>query len=157
MAAVDDHCMRATTMLVQTHDARHSFSHAVRPAPSSALAHIPGDDGWPLLGHTLPVLSDPKGFVERRAERYGPVYRSHAFGQSNLSLLGPAAPEVVLLGIQKLFSISTSVARTAAHSRSPSNPARCSLISASSMPASPRAWRNGRAGASSNSTRPSSS
>jgi hypothetical protein len=91
-------------MLVQTHDARHSFSHAVRPASSSALAHIPGDDGWPLLGHTLPLLSDPKGFVERRAQRYGPVYRSHAFGQSNVSLLGPEANEFVLLDSERLFS-----------------------------------------------------
>jgi cytochrome P450 len=91
-------------MLVQMRDARHSSSHAGRPAPARALAHIPGDDGWPLLGHTLSLLSDPKGFVERRAQRYGPVYRSHAFGQSNISLLGPEANEFVLLDSERLFS-----------------------------------------------------
>ena len=74
------------------------------PAPSTALAHIPGDDGWPIVGHTLSLLADPKGFVERRARRYGPVYRSHAFGQANVSLLGPEGNELVLFDSQKLFS-----------------------------------------------------
>jgi hypothetical protein len=66
------------------------------PAPTSAraLSHIPGEDGWPILGCTLPLLADPKGFVERRAKRYGLVYRSRAFGQSNVSLLGPDANEL---------------------------------------------------------------
>ena len=91
-------------MSVQTLDARDPSPYGQKPVPTSALAHIPGDNGWPLVGHTLVVLSDPKGFVERRAERYGPVYRSHAFGQSNVSLLGPDANEFVLLDSQKLFS-----------------------------------------------------
>jgi cytochrome P450 len=91
-------------MSVQTLGAPHPSPYGHKPAPTSALAHIPGDDGWPLVGHTLVVLSDPKGFVERRAERYGLVYRSHAFGQSNVSLLGPEANEFVLLDSQKLFS-----------------------------------------------------
>ena len=91
-------------MSVQTLDARDPSPYGHKPVPTSALAHIPGDNGWPLVGHTLVVLSDPKGFVERRAERYGPVYRSHAFGQSNVSLLGPDANEFVLLDSQKLFS-----------------------------------------------------
>src|SRR3984893_17774268 len=96
--------MRTTIMSVQTLDARHRSPHGDKPAPTSALAHIPGDNGWPLVGHTLVVLSDPKGFVERRAGRYGPVYRRHAFGQSNVSLLGPDSNEFVLLDSQKLFS-----------------------------------------------------
>ena len=91
-------------MSVQTLDARDPSPYGHKPVPTSALAHIPGDNGWPLVGHTLVVLSDPKGFVERRAERYGPVYRSNAFGQSNVSLLGPHANEFVLLDSQKLFS-----------------------------------------------------
>jgi cytochrome P450 len=74
------------------------------PTPGGALSHIPGDDGWPILGHTLPLLADPKDFVERRAQRFGLVYRSRAFGQSNVSLLGPEANELVLLDSQKIFS-----------------------------------------------------
>ena len=34
-----------------------------------ALAHIPGDEGWPLIGRTLNILADPKGEVERMAEK----------------------------------------------------------------------------------------
>ena len=56
-----------------------------------ALAHIPGDEGWPLVGHTLSILADPKGFVERRIERYGPVYRTRVFGETNVTLLSPNA------------------------------------------------------------------
>jgi cytochrome P450 len=72
--------------------------------PGVALAHIPGDDGWPIVGDTLAILADPKGFVERRARRYGPVNRSRVFGRLNVTLLGPEANELVLLDPQKLFS-----------------------------------------------------
>jgi hypothetical protein len=74
------------------------------PTSTSALSHIPGDHGWPIFGHTLALLADPKDFVERRAQRYGLVYRSRAFGQSNVSLLGPEANEFVLLDPHKIFS-----------------------------------------------------
>ena len=85
-------------MSVQTLDVRREAAHG------EALAHIPGDDGWPIVGHTLLLLADPKGFVEQRAQRYGPVYRSRAFGHANVSLLGPEANELVLFDSQKLFS-----------------------------------------------------
>ena len=81
-----------------------AYEAPTAPTSSSALSHIPGDDGWPIFGHTLPLLADPKGFVERRAQRYGLVHRSRAFGQSNVSLLGPEANELVLLDPQKIFS-----------------------------------------------------
>jgi len=93
-------------MSVQALGGARATAYEVPPAPTSsgALSHIPGDDGWPILGHTLPLLADPKGFVERRAQRFGLVYRSRAFGQSNVSLLGPQANELVLLDSQKTFS-----------------------------------------------------
>ena len=71
---------------------------------SEALAHIPGDDGWPLIGNTLSILADPKGFVEKCAKRYGLVHRSRAFGIANVALLGPEANELVLLDNDKVFS-----------------------------------------------------
>jgi cytochrome P450 len=69
-----------------------------------ALAHIPGDEGWPILGHTLKVLADPKGFVEDRVRRYGPVYRNRMFGEVSVTLIGPEANELVLFDAQKNFS-----------------------------------------------------
>ena len=73
--------------------------------PSLAdLAHIPGDDGAPLVGHTLRLLADPKGETERRAARYGPVIRGRVFGHRNVTLLGPDAIEFVLFDRQRVFS-----------------------------------------------------
>ena len=77
-----------------------------RPArlPTAELSHIPGEDGWPLVGNTFRLLADPKGEVERHAARYGPVYRTRAFGLRTVNLLGPEANEFVLFDRQKLFS-----------------------------------------------------
>ncbi len=68
------------------------------------LQHIPGDEGWPLIGITLRLLADPKGQVEQMAKRYGPVYRSRAFGMRVITLLGPEANELVLFDRNKIFS-----------------------------------------------------
>ncbi|MDP3077778.1 cytochrome P450 [Bradyrhizobium sp.] len=74
------------------------------PPKRNSLTHIPGDEGWPVIGKTLHVLADPKGQVERAAARYGLVYRSHLFGETSLTLLGPEANELVLFDQAKLFS-----------------------------------------------------
>jgi cytochrome P450 len=84
-------------------EARTPADFISRP-PRSALAHIPGNDGPPLVGNTLRVLADPKGFVERMAAKYGPVYRSRVLGESSVTLLGPDANELVLFDQQRLFS-----------------------------------------------------
>ena len=62
---------------------------ALTPPKRNSLTHIPGDEGWPLIGKTLEVLADPKGHVERHAAKYGLVYRNHVFGETSLVLLGP--------------------------------------------------------------------
>src|SRR3981081_4274876 len=74
------------------------------PPKRNSLTHIPGDEGWPLIGKTLEVLADPKGQIERQAAKYGLVYRSHLFGETSLVLLGPEANELVLFDQAKLFS-----------------------------------------------------
>ena len=74
-----------------------------RPTPG-ALAHIPGNNGWPVVGNTLQVLADPKGHVERMAAAYGPVYRNRVLGEPSITLLGPEANELFLLDPQKNFS-----------------------------------------------------
>lgn len=69
-----------------------------------ALAHIPGDEGWPIVGRTFSVLADPKGEVERMAARFGPVYRSRVLGETSITMLGPEANELILFDQTKLFS-----------------------------------------------------
>src|SRR5450755_793643 len=74
------------------------------PPKRNSLTHIPGDEGWPLIGKTLEVLADPKGQIERQAAKYGLIYRSHIFGETNIVMLGPEANELVLFDQAKLFS-----------------------------------------------------
>src|SRR5436305_3911670 len=74
------------------------------PPKRNSLTHIPGDEGWPIIGKTLDVLADPKGQVERMSAKYGLMYRSHIFGETSLVLLGPEANELVLFDQAKLFS-----------------------------------------------------
>ena len=68
------------------------------------LAHIPGDEGWPIVGRTLTILADPKGEVERMAAKYGHVYRSRVLGETSVTVLGPEANELVLFDPNKMFS-----------------------------------------------------
>src|SRR5580698_7263791 len=77
---------------------------SLKPPKRNALTHIPGDEGWPIIGKTLEVLADPKGHVEKHSAKYGLVYRSHLFGETSLVLLGPEANELVLFDQSKLFS-----------------------------------------------------
>src|SRR6201991_4339618 len=81
-------------------------SPAMVPTPPkrNSLTHIPGDEGWPFIGNTLSVLADPKGWVERAAASYGPVYRNNMFGETSVTLLGPEANELLLFDQQRLFS-----------------------------------------------------
>src|ERR1700712_116618 len=74
------------------------------PPKRSALAHIPGDEGWPVIGRTLSILADPKGEVVRMAAKYGLVYRSRVLGETSISVLGPEANELLLFDQSKLFS-----------------------------------------------------
>ncbi|MBV9458198.1 MAG: cytochrome P450 [Bradyrhizobium sp.] len=74
------------------------------PPKRNTLTHIPGNEGWPIIGNTLAALADPKGHIEKQAELFGLIYRTHMFGETSISLLGPEANELVLFDQQKLFS-----------------------------------------------------
>ena len=50
------------------------------------------------------MLADPKGQIEKSAAKYGLIYRSHLFGETSLTLLGPEANELVLFDQAKQFS-----------------------------------------------------
>jgi cytochrome P450 len=75
------------------------------PAPKdSDTDHIPGEDGWPILGNTLALLRDPSDFAQKMVAKYGPVYRNKSFGGRNVALLGPEANELLLFDRDKVFS-----------------------------------------------------
>ncbi len=68
------------------------------------LAHIPGEKGWPVVGHTFTQLADPHAFTRRMVETYGRVYRTHSMGGWHVAMVGPEANELVLFDREKLFS-----------------------------------------------------
>lgn len=37
------------------------------------LDHIPGKDGWPVIGNTFELINDYNGFVRQMFEQFGPV------------------------------------------------------------------------------------
>jgi cytochrome P450 len=71
---------------------------------SAALEAIPGETGWPFVGHTLQVVSDPESFSRRMRAKYGNIYRSRTFWRDNITLLGPEANEFVLMDKGRNFS-----------------------------------------------------
>ena len=90
---------------LQTHlHTERANPHWVRLGGDHKLDHIPGEDGWPILGTTLTQLSDPLGFQRRMTETYGPVYRARSFGRRGVNLMGADANELVLFDRDKLFS-----------------------------------------------------
>lgn len=76
----------------------------IESPPLADLQHVPGTEGWPILGSTLKLLADPKGETERLHQQYGPVFRTRAFGGRSVTLLGPEANEFVLFDQAKTFS-----------------------------------------------------
>lgn len=72
--------------------------------PGSALDHVPGEDGWPIVGATLKLIADPHRYTSGMHAKYGKVYRHRSFGGRNVTLLGPEANELVLFDRDKIFS-----------------------------------------------------
>lgn len=78
--------------------------HWVKPPSKEALAHIPGEDGLPVVGTTLKTLKDPIGFGRYMFEKYGSVFRTFSFGKDNVTMLGADANELVMFNRDKIFS-----------------------------------------------------
>ncbi len=96
-------------MATATPDLLHRSAAPAKAAPLprvdlKSLAHIPGEVGSPIVGHTFQQLRDPVGFTRRMHAKYGDVYRLRSFGAHQVSLLGPEANELLLFDRDKLFS-----------------------------------------------------
>jgi hypothetical protein len=77
----------------------------VPEAGRADLAHLPGDDGLPLVGDTFAFLADSLKVIAEKSRRYGLVYRTRGFGQRMIALLGPDAMGFMLSDQTKLFSL----------------------------------------------------
>ncbi|MEO0463989.1 MAG: cytochrome P450 [Pseudomonadota bacterium] len=81
------------------------YAHWSEGVPADdAIAHIPGERGWPVVGNTFTMLADPHSFAERMIEAYGRVYKNQAFGGWTVQLIGADANELVLFNKDKIFS-----------------------------------------------------
>ncbi|MGB2247831.1 MAG: cytochrome P450 [Alcanivorax sediminis] len=72
--------------------------------PQRNLKNIPGDYGWPLLGHTVPFLKDYHKMVTDQANKHGLVFKGSVLFQRGVTLLGPEANEFVLKDPEHAFS-----------------------------------------------------
>ncbi len=81
-----------------------TYTHWSQSQPASALDHIPGENGLPIVGNTFSLLADPIGFSNRMRAKYGDVFRNRAFGRNSVLLFGAEANELVLFDRDKLFS-----------------------------------------------------
>jgi cytochrome P450 len=81
-----------------------TYTHWSQSQPRHAIDHIPGEDGWPVLGNTIGLLADPIGFGDRMRAKYGNVFRNNAFGRRSILLFGADANELVLFDREKNFS-----------------------------------------------------
>lgn len=68
------------------------------------LSRFPGDNGFPLIGHTLSFVANPRALAAARYRRFGEVSRINIAGNAGLFLLGPDANEFLTLDREKVFS-----------------------------------------------------
>ncbi|HTO97195.1 MAG TPA: cytochrome P450 [Myxococcales bacterium] len=65
-------------------------------SPARTPRELPSRPSLPLLGDTLSFVSDPAGFLQKRASELGPVFRIHVFGAPTACFVGPEAFALVL-------------------------------------------------------------
>ena len=70
----------------------------------------PGSFGLPLAGEMVPLYSDFYGFAQRKYERYGPIFKTHANYHKAVVLLSAEAQQYVLLANQKNFTTGVGYA-----------------------------------------------
>jgi retinoid hydroxylase len=65
----------------------------------------PGSQGWPIIGETFSFLRDSQ-FVQKRHQRYGPVFRTHMMGRPTIILKGAEANQFILTHENQYFEVN---------------------------------------------------
>jgi cytochrome P450 len=85
-----------------------SINTDYQQAPSASpaqLAHLPGSNGWPIVGHIPMLVRDFHGTVERHVARYGEVSRfGQGFVHKGVMVVGPDNWKRILLDTERNFS-----------------------------------------------------
>jgi hypothetical protein len=79
-------------------------SSLAAPPAGSGLKPILGDDGAPLVGHSLVFMRFGVEYALHRYDTYGPVSWMGAFVRRIVDLSGPEATQVALVNKDKAFS-----------------------------------------------------
>ncbi len=66
--------------------------------------HLPGDTGWPVVGHIYPFLTDFHAWLNKQYHAYGPVFKFRTPFLNGVYLIGPEANKLVFQNEGKLFS-----------------------------------------------------
>lgn len=74
------------------------------PPADSGLKPVLGDDGPPVIGHSLDFMRYGTEYALRRHALYGPVSWMGAFGRRIVTLSGPDATQTALVNRDKAFS-----------------------------------------------------
>ncbi|MUG96318.1 cytochrome P450 [Scytonema sp. UIC 10036] len=57
----------------------------------STLPLPPGGLGLPAIGESIAYLSDPEGFIAKRQQQHGNIFKTHLFGRPTIALIGADA------------------------------------------------------------------
>lgn len=58
---------------------------------SQTLPLPPGRLGLPVVGESIQYLRDPEGFIAKRQQQYGNVFKTSLFGRPTIALIGADA------------------------------------------------------------------
>lgn len=72
--------------------------------PQRSLSNIPGDLGFPLIGHSLKLVADAPSFVQERYAQHGSVFKISAFGTTSVNFADVDAARMILMNKDKNFS-----------------------------------------------------
>lgn len=81
-----------------------SYDEYVHAPNNQNLDTIPGDNGLPLIGHTVAFYKDPFEWARENYPKYGPVIRTRLLGGDGVVVLGPELMERVYLDPEREFS-----------------------------------------------------
>lgn len=71
---------------------------------TTTLREVPGNYGWPWLGHTVPFIRDAEGWARRNLAAHGPVFKSKVLFEPGVIFADPDAAKYILMDRADNFS-----------------------------------------------------
>jgi len=68
------------------------------------LDHIPGEDGWPVIGKVFSLVNDLNGLLDDHYQRFGALSRISMTGMRSVLALGPDLAKTIYLDRDRNFS-----------------------------------------------------